>query len=99
MKIKKSDWIFIALGAGVLISFFVVSGPEKTKKVPYNENHKKFYEIVKQTGSKKEADKGCPACHNEQGGIPFPAEHPVKPKDGPMSCHLCHKYDMSLYKK
>jgi hypothetical protein len=94
MKIKKSDWFFIALGAAVLIAFFAISGPEKTKKVPYNENHKKFYDIVKQTGSKMEADKGCPACHNEQpGGILFPPKHPVKPKDGPMRCLFCHKLE------
>ena len=94
MKIKKSDWFFIAIGAGVLIVFFVISGPEKTTKVPYNEIHKKFYDIVKQTGSKMEADKGCPVCHNEQkGGVPFPPKHPVKPKDGPMRCLFCHKLD------
>jgi hypothetical protein len=38
-----------------------------------------------------EADKGCPACHNEQGGVPFPPKHPLKPKDGPMRCLFCHK--------
>jgi hypothetical protein len=91
MKIGKYDWVFIALAAVVLMVFFVISGPEKTKKVPYNEAHKKFYDIVSQTGSKMEADKGCPACHNEHGGIPFPVKHPVKPKDGPMRCLFCHK--------
>jgi len=93
VKIKKSDWFFIALGAVVLIVFFLISGPEKTKKVPYNEKHMKFYDIVRQTGSKMEADKGCPACHNEQGGIPFPAKHPVKPSGGPMRCLFCHKLE------
>ncbi|SNB47882.1 cytochrome C [Geobacter sp. DSM 9736] len=91
MKIAKKDWLFIALVAGVLIVFFAISGEEKTKKVPYDENHKPSYEIFKQTGSKMEADKGCPQCHNEQGGIPFPANHPVKPKEGPSRCLFCHK--------
>lgn len=93
MKIGKNDWIFIALGAIVLIVFLVISGPEKTRKVPNDKTHTKFYDIVRQTGSKMEADKGCPACHNEQGGIPFPAKHPVKPKDGPMRCLFCHKLE------
>ena len=91
MKIGKKDWIFIALIAIVLAVFYAISGKEKTKKVPLDEKHKPFYEVVKQTGSKMEADKGCPACHFEPGGIPFPPKHPVKPKDGPMRCLYCHK--------
>ena len=93
MKIKRGDWLFFLLGAVVLTVFFLISGPEKTKKVPYNEKHKVFYDIVGQTGSKMDADKGCPVCHNEQGGIPFPARHPVNPSAGPMRCLLCHKLE------
>ncbi len=92
MKIGKKDWIFIAFLVAVLAVFYAISGKEKTKKVPYDDNHRPFYDIVQKTGSKMEADKGCPACHNEQpGGVPFPAKHPVKPKDGPMRCLFCHK--------
>jgi hypothetical protein len=92
MKIGKKDWIFIAIVSAVVIIFIVISGEEKTKKVPLDDKHKPFYEIVKQTGSKMEADKGCPACHNEMaGGVPFPPKHPLKPKDGPMRCLFCHK--------
>jgi hypothetical protein len=91
MKIGRNDWLFIALAAFVLIVFYAISGEEKTKKVPLDDKHKPFYEIVQKTGSKMEADKGCPACHNDQGGVPFPAKHPVKPKDGPMRCLFCHK--------
>ena len=94
MKIKKQDWMFIGIAALVLAIFLAISGEEKTRKVPLNENHKQFYELVKQKGKagKKEADLFCPQCHNEKGGIPFPPGHPVKPKDGPMGCHLCHKF-------
>jgi hypothetical protein len=91
MKISKNDWIFIVLIGIVLTVFIVISGEEKTKKVPFDDKHKPFYEIVKQTGSKMEADKGCPACHFEPGGVPFPPKHPVKPKEGPMRCLFCHK--------
>ena len=92
MKISNKDWGFIALIIVVLAIFYAISGEEKTKKVPFDDKHRSFYEIVKQTGSKMEADKGCPVCHNEQpGGVPFPTKHPVKPKDGPMRCLFCHK--------
>ena len=42
-----------------------------------------------------EADKGCPVCHFVPGGVPFPAKHPVKPKDGPMRCLFCHKLKLA----
>ncbi len=97
MKITKKDWAFIALVVVVLAIFIVISGREKTKKVPFDDTHKVFYQKAENgLPGQKEADLGCPQCHNnEQGGIPFPAKHPVKPSAGPMSCHLCHKYDRS----
>ena len=101
MKISRNDWIFIALIVAVVAVFVAISGKEKTKKVPYNDNHRSFYDMAARDGLKgqKAADLGCPKCHNEQGGIPFPAKHPVKPSGGPMSCHLCHKYDKSRFPK
>lgn len=90
MKIGKKDWIFIVIVAAIFIGFYLISGEEKTTKVPMDETHRPSYEVAKASG-KMEADKGCPACHNEQGGIPFPPKHPVKPKDGPMRCLFCHK--------
>lgn len=94
MKIAKKDWFFIALIVAVVGGFYAISGKVTTKQVPNNEQHKQFYAMVAAGGldGMKAADKHCPECHNENGGIPFPANHPVKPKDGPMSCHLCHKY-------
>jgi cytochrome c5 len=101
MKISKNDWLFIALIVAVLAVFVAISGKEKTKKVPFNDNHRSFYAMAANDGLKgqKAADQGCPKCHNEKGGIPFPAKHPVKPSAGPMSCHLCHKYDKSRFPK
>jgi hypothetical protein len=95
MRISKKDWIFIAIVAAVFITFYVISGEEKTKRVPFDENHKASYEIFKKTGSKMETDKGCPACHFEPGGVKFPPKHPVKPKEGPMRCLFCHKLKLS----
>ena len=94
MKVGKKDVMFIAVVLIIVAVAWYKSAPVKTKYVPQNDNHKQFYELVKQKGKagKKEADVFCPQCHNEKGGIPFPAGHPVKPKDGPMGCHLCHKF-------
>ena len=91
MKIGKKDWMFIAVVVIVLIIFYLISGKERTKRVPYDDKHISFYEIMEKTGDKMAADKGCPACHYEPGGIPFPPKHPLKPKDGPMRCLFCHK--------
>ena len=96
MRIGKKDWIFIGIIAAVFIIFYVISGEEKTKRVPLDDTHKPSYELFKKTGNKMDADKGCPACHNAApGGVPFPAKHPVKPKDGPMRCLFCHKLKLA----
>ena len=95
MRISKKDWMFIAIVAAVVGIFFAISGEEKTKRVPMDSQHAAAYQLMKQTGSKMEVDKTCPACHYEPGGIPFPAKHPVKPKDGPMRCLFCHKLKLA----
>ena len=101
MKIGKKDWLFIGGIVIVLVIFIAISGEEKTKKVPFDDKHQGFYEMAAKDGLKglKTADLGCPQCHNETGGVPFPPKHPVKPSGGPMSCHLCHKYDKSKFKQ
>jgi hypothetical protein len=95
MRIGKKDWMFIAIIVAVLAIFYAISGEEKTKRVPLDDKHKEFYELFKKTGSKMEVDKKCPTCHFEPGGVPFPAKHPVKPKDGPMRCLFCHKLKLA----
>lgn len=92
MRISKKDWIFIAVILAVVGTFYLISGEEKTARVPLDDIHQPSYEIFKKTQSKMEADKGCPTCHFEgPGGVPFPAKHPVKPKEGPSRCLFCHK--------
>ena len=90
MKIGKKDWIFLGVVGVVLAIFLAISGKETTTKVPYDEQHKASYEAFARAG-KMEADKGCPACHYDNGGIAFPPKHPLKPKEGPMRCLFCHK--------
>ncbi|MBJ6725399.1 cytochrome C [Geomesophilobacter sediminis] len=99
MQISKKDWMFIGVIAVVIIIFVAISGEEKTKRVPLDDKHKPSYDLFNKTQSKMEVDKGCPACHFEPGGVPFPPKHPVKPKDGPMRCLFCHKLKVSGLQK
>ncbi|RQW86924.1 MAG: cytochrome C [Geobacter sp.] len=85
MKIGPKDWMFIALVGAVLAIVLLISGEEKTKKVPFDELHRPFYEIFKQTGSKSESEKGCEVCHND-ATRPLPKGHPPKNR-----CLFCHK--------
>jgi cbb3-type cytochrome oxidase cytochrome c subunit len=85
MKIGPKDWLFIALLGAVLAVVLLLSGEEKTKKVPFDEPHRPSYEIFQKTGSKIEAEKGCDVCHNE-AAQPLPKDHPPKNR-----CLFCHK--------
>lgn len=85
MRITRKDWLFIALMGVVLLVFILISGEEKTKKVPFDTPHMPFYDRLKKTGSSREAEKGCETCHND-AIIPFPKNHPPKNR-----CLLCHK--------
>lgn len=84
MSFKKRDLLFIGLVVGVLAIFFAISGNIKTARVPYDENHARFFEIIPREG-KKAAEKFCVDCHNDKD-IPFPADHPPK-----FRCLFCHK--------
>jgi hypothetical protein len=85
MKIGSKDWVFIAVVVAVLVVVILLSGEEKTKKVPLDEPHHASYEIFKKTGSKSETEKGCDACHNDSLQ-PLPKGHPPKNR-----CLFCHK--------
>jgi hypothetical protein len=85
MTIGKKDWVFIAIIALVLGVFYLISGPEKTTPVPYDDTHRRSYDVLKETGSKKEAEKLCKECHDGVR-MPFPPNHPE-----PLRCLFCHK--------
>jgi hypothetical protein len=85
MRISGKDWLFIGIIGVVLLVVILISGEEKTAKVPFDETHRPFYDIMKKTGSKRQAEKGCESCHND-ANVPFPKDHP--PKD---RCLFCHK--------
>jgi hypothetical protein len=83
MAIKQRDWFFIALVVVVVGIFFLISGETKTSRVPYDENHSRFFQIVREDG-KKAAEKYCTECHNE--AMPLPPDHPPA-----FRCLFCHK--------
>ena len=81
--IKKRDLLLIGV-AVVILAFLWQAPPESTSRVPYNEDHKPYYELAKEEG-KKAAEKFCADCHNE-AGVVFSDEHPSKSR-----CLFCHK--------
>ncbi len=90
MSISRKDWAFIAIMGAVLVIFIFISGKETTKKVPYDDTHRPFYEMLKKTGSKIETEKGCEQCHNAKD-VPLPKNHPAKNR-----CLLCHKLEQTV---
>ncbi len=87
MKTKKKsnlllgNLLFVAVCAGILI--FLLNAPkETTAPLPHDEMHKAFYEIK----DKKEAEKFCLECHDQDRQAPLPKDHPPKYR-----CLFCHK--------
>ncbi|HIJ80772.1 MAG TPA: cytochrome C [Desulfuromonadales bacterium] len=100
MKIDTRDWFFIALVVGVVGTFVLISGKEKTTTVPRDAVHKVVYDTAYRNApppdaslfkrafykpDKKGAEVFCEPCHKEKG-VPFPPKHPAKNR-----CLLCHK--------
>lgn len=83
MTIKRRDWFFIVLVVAVFATFALISGEPKTTRVPHDENHERFFQIVREDG-KKAAEKYCTDCHND--AMPFPEDHPPA-----FRCLFCHK--------
>ncbi len=80
----KTRDILLLLGAVALIVFLWMAPEETTSPVPKDDNHLRFYTIVKEEG-KKAAEKFCAECHNDDG-VTFPEGHPPKNR-----CLFCHK--------
>ena len=72
--------IFLIVGGGLLL--FLLRAPEEsTARIPYDEDHSRFYGM-----GKKKAEKFCESCHFPEGDVPLPADHPPKYR-----CLFCHK--------
>jgi len=80
---KKRD-LLLLLGVVVILVVLWMAPDESTTRVPKDENHLRFYTIVKNEG-KKAAEKFCLDCHNKDG-VQFPKDHPPKNR-----CLFCHK--------
>ncbi len=72
--------IFIIVCAALLI--FLLRAPEEsTARIPFDDNHQRFYSM-----GKKAAEKFCESCHYPEGDVPLPTDHPPKYR-----CLFCHK--------
>ncbi len=75
--------IFVVVGLGLFL-FLWFAPEETTPRLPHDDTHEKFHEIV----DKKEAEKSCGDCHSDDGVAPLPDGHPPKYR-----CLFCHKRD------
>ena len=85
MQVAKRDWIFLAVIVALLGALLFSSGKAKTKSVPYDEKHSRFYEDMHKGGDRMEVEKGCATCHGTRSR-PLSSAHPPKEQ-----CLLCHK--------
>lgn len=82
---KKRD-ILLLIGAIAIVTFLWLAPEEKTVRVPHDEIHERYYNIVR-TDGKKAAEVFCVDCHNDDN-IPFTKDHPPT-----FRCLFCHKID------
>ena len=78
--------VAVVVVAIAVLAFFLSAPPETTARVPFDETHKRFFDIVAASG-KKAAEPFCEECHHADG-VPFPPNHPAKGR-----CLLCHKLE------
>jgi hypothetical protein len=80
-KLLIGNILFVLVGAAILI--FLFSAPkETTSHLPHDAIHSRFYDIQ----GKKEAEKFCLDCHDQDKEAPLPDGHPPKYR-----CLFCHK--------
>ena len=72
-KLFNIGFLFIS---AIIIIVLLLAPKETTPKVPFDENHKRFYKM-----KKREAERFCENCHKT-----FSKKHPPKQR-----CLLCHK--------
>lgn len=85
MKIAKRDWIFIAVIVALLGALLINTGKTKTKNVPFDDKHSRFYDLMQKGGERVSVEKECTACHGSKA-LPLPQAHPPKEQ-----CLICHK--------
>ena len=85
MKVTKRDLLTIAVVVVVVVVLILSTAREKAKRVPADDKHRAFFEIMERGGDRIEAERGCITCHNLRA-IPLPKKHPPKEQ-----CLICHK--------
>ena len=83
LALKKRDFILVGIAIAIL-AFLWQAPPESTSRVPFDDIHRQYHDLVKSDG-KKAAEKFCEDCHNSND-IAFPEGHPAKYR-----CLFCHK--------
>jgi len=81
---KNKTWLYnmlFLLGGASIVIFLWRAPAETTKRLPQDPIHQKFHSM-----EKKEAEKSCEECHNPDGEVPLPKNHPPKYR-----CLFCHK--------
>lgn len=84
-SLKKRDLLLVGV-AVLILAFLWQAPPESTSRVPHDETHSQYFDLVKAEG-KKAAEKHCEKCHNASD-VPFPEGHPAKYR-----CLFCHKME------
>lgn len=80
-KLLISNSLFVLILAAILI--FLLNAPkETTSPLPHDDIHSPFHDIK----GKKEAEKFCLDCHDQDKEAPLPEGHPPKYR-----CLFCHK--------
>lgn len=87
MKVTKKDLLFLVVVGSLILVIVLISSEIRTVRVPDDAAHRSAYETLERTGSKREAEKGCEACHNVRM-IPLSAKHPSGNR-----CLLCHRME------
>jgi len=85
MKISRRDWLFAGVIVAVICALYAGKSRRTAGDVPFDDKHARFYEDSSTGGDRKEAEKGCAACHGIQN-IPLSKGHPPKEQ-----CLICHK--------
>ncbi len=81
LRLLVVNILFVLLCAGILI--FLVNAPkETTTPLPHDDIHNRFHTIK----DKKEAEKFCLDCHDQDKDAPLATDHPPK-----FRCLFCHK--------
>lgn len=84
MKLISRDWFFIAILGAVLTVLLLSTAREKPKKMPADDRHRSFAEVLAKGGDRATVEKECVVCHDLKA-IPLPAKHPPKGQ-----CLICH---------